>query len=182
MVEINDDYILRVRNMSKLFPGVQALDRVSFNLKNGEVLGLLGQNGAGKSTLIKIISGDYRLESGEMIFNGKSVIFNSPFESLSQGIRVIYQELDAYDTLSVAENIFGGEIISNKIGLVCWKKMFNESCGILKELKVEINPNELMENLTVAEKQIVEIAKALKKKAKIVIMDEPTSAINKREV
>ncbi|MCL4378703.1 MAG: sugar ABC transporter ATP-binding protein, partial [Actinobacteria bacterium] len=179
---MNNEFILEMKNISKSFPGVQALDDVSLKLKKGEILGLLGENGAGKSTLIKILSGVYSLEKGKILIDGEPVIFNDPSYSLSMGIRVIYQELTGFEPLTVAENIFAGEVISNKLGFVRWNKMIDESKDILKRLESDIKPLELMENLTVAEKQIVEIGKAIRKKAKILIMDEPTSALNEKEV
>jgi ribose transport system ATP-binding protein len=174
--------VLEMQNISKNFPGVNALKNVTISLKKGEVLGLIGENGAGKSTLIKILSGYYKLEHGEIYIDGIKSIFNNPHESIRAGIRVIYQELNTFEPLTVSENIFSDEIISNKLGIVNWKKMSSESKKILDSLGVEINPNALMENLTLASKQLIEIAKAIRKKAKILVMDEPTSALSEKEV
>ena len=182
MSGVLNSFILEMKNISKSFPGVNALKDVSISLKKGEVLGLVGENGAGKSTLIKILSGYYKLEQGEIYIDGVKSIFNNPHESIASGIRVIYQELNTFEPLTVAENIFSDEIISNKLGIVNWKKMNNEAKKILDNLGVEINPDELIENLTLASKQLVEIAKAIRKKAKILVMDEPTSALSEKEV
>jgi ABC-type sugar transport system ATPase subunit len=171
-----------MRDITKNFPGVKALDDVNVNLKAGEILGLLGENGAGKSTLIKILSGDYSLEHGEIIIEGEKKIFNHPHESLDAGIRVIYQELTTFDPLTVAENIFAGEVITSKLGVVNWRRMGKESKEILNRLGSSINPFEFVENLSVAQKQLVEIAKAIRKKAKILVMDEPTSALDEKDV
>lgn len=180
----NEDnvFILEMKHISKNFPGVKALDDVSFDLKKGEILGLLGENGAGKSTLIKILSGDYSLEEGEIYIDGEKKVFNSPHESLEAGVRVIYQELNTFDALTVTENIFAGELIKNKFGIVNWNKMEKKAREILSNLGSDINPNEYMENLSVGGKQLIEIAKAIRKKAKILVMDEPTSALSEKDV
>jgi ABC-type sugar transport system ATPase subunit len=177
-----NEIVLEMSNISKNFPGVLALDDVSVNLHKGEILGLLGENGAGKSTLIKILSGAYSLEEGKIVIDGREHRFSGPHESLSAGIRVIYQELTSFEPLTVLENIFAGEVITNRAGLVSWKKMAAESRKILGTLGSEINPFALMENLSVAEKQIVEIAKAIHGNVKILVMDEPTSALDEKDV
>lgn len=178
----SNDLILEMNNITKNFPGVRALDDVTLKLKKGEVLGLLGENGAGKSTLIKILSGAYILESGEIIIEGKSFVFSSPKESLDNGIRVIYQELSSFEPMTIAENIFSGNLILRKSGFVNWSEMVKKSKQILSDLGARIDPLEIMENLSIAEKQIVEVAKAIHTKAKIIVMDEPTSALNEKDV
>ncbi|MCE5328770.1 sugar ABC transporter ATP-binding protein [bacterium] len=178
----NNNNILEMKNISKNFPGVKALDNVSFNLGKGEILGLLGENGAGKSTLIKILSGDYSLEEGEIYIDGEKKIFTNPRESIEAGVRVIYQELNNFDSLTVAENIFAGQIQKNKLGIIRWGKMIQKSKEIINNLGSDINPNEYMENLNVGGKQLIEIAKAIMKKAKILVMDEPTSALSEKDV
>ena len=178
----SNDLILEMKNIIKNFPGVRALDDVTIDLKKGEILGLLGENGAGKSTLIKILAGVYSLEMGEIIVEGKSISFANPKESLGHGIRVIYQELSSFDPITVVENIFAGEVVLKRFGIVDWGRMVKEAKRILSEFGSDMNPLEIMENLTVAEKQIVEIAKAVHTKAKIVVMDEPTSALNEKDV
>ena len=174
--------MLEMKNISKNFPGVKALDDVTFNLGKGEILGLLGENGAGKSTLIKILSGDYSLEEGEILVEGEKKVFVNPHESLEAGIRVIYQELNTFDSLTVAENIFAGQLVRNRLGIINWGKMVKEAKAILVNLGSDINPNEYMENLSVGGKQLIEIAKAIRKKAKILVMDEPTSALSEKDV
>jgi ABC-type sugar transport system ATPase subunit len=177
-----NDLILEMNDITKNFAGVRALDTVSINLRRGEVLGLLGENGAGKSTLIKILSGAYSRESGEIIIEGKKVAFENPGDSLKSGVRVIYQELSSFDPMTVAENIFAGELVTGKSGFVDWKRMASESKKVLESFHSDIDPLEVLDNLLIAEKQIVEIAKAVHKKAKIIVMDEPTSALNERDV
>jgi ABC-type sugar transport system ATPase subunit len=178
----DNEIVLEMSNISKNFPGVLALDDVSINLHKREILGLLGENGAGKSTLIKILSGAYTLEQGKVIIDGVEHRFSSPYESLSAGIRVIYQELTSFEPLTVLENIFAGEVITNRAGFVSWRKMAAEAKKILETLGSEINPYALMENLSVAGKQIVEIAKAIHGNVKILVMDEPTSALDEKDV
>ena len=169
-------------NITKHFPGVTALDDVSLDLNRGEVLGLLGENGAGKSTLIKILSGAYTLEDGRITLDGEDVAFENPGESRNHGIRVIYQELSSFEPISVAENIFAGEFLLKRFGIVDWPSMVDQSKDVLRRLNADIDPNALMETLSIAEKQIVEIAKAVHTKAKIIVMDEPTSALNEHDV
>jgi len=178
----DNEIVLEMSHISKNFPGVLALDDVSINLHKGEILGLLGENGAGKSTLIKILSGAYSLEEGKIIIYGIEHKFSGPNESLSTGIRVIYQELTSFEPLTVLENIFAGEVITNKAGFVSWRKMAAEAKKMLATLGSEINPHTLMENLNVAGKQIVEIAKAIHGNVKILVMDEPTSALDEKDV
>jgi ABC-type sugar transport system ATPase subunit len=177
-----NNIVLEMKNITKNFPGVRALDDVSIDVEKGEILGLLGENGAGKSTLIKILSGAYSLEQGEIIIDNESKIFTYPNQSLEAGIRVIYQELTSYEPLTVAENIFAGESITNQAGFISWRKMGKKSREILSTLGSNIKPFALMENLNVAGKQIVEIAKAIHGKVKILVMDEPTSALDEKDV
>ncbi len=174
---LQNDLILEMNNISKNFSVVRALDQVSVQLRKGEVLGLLGENGAGKSTLIKILSGAYSLEAGEIVVDGEKVVFAGPAESLKHGIRVIYQELSSFDPITVAENIFAGDPPVTRAGFVDWKAMVEESRRVLSSFNSTIDPQAVIENLSVAEKQIVEIAKAVHTRAKIIVMDEPTSAL-----
>ena len=178
----DNEIVLEMSHISKNFPGVLALDDVSISLHKGEILGLLGENGAGKSTLIKILSGAYSLEKGKIIIDGIEHKFSGPHESLSAGIRVIYQELTSFEPLTVLENIFAGEVVTNKAGFVSWRKMAAEAKKMLANLGSDINPFTLMENLNVAGKQIVEIAKAIHGNVKILVMDEPTSALDEKDV
>jgi ribose transport system ATP-binding protein len=177
-----NDFVLEMSHISKNFSVVRALDDVSVQLRKGEVLGLLGENGAGKSTLIKILSGAYSLEAGEIVVDGEKVVFAGPAESLKHGIRVIYQELSSFDPITVAENIFAGDPPVTRAGFVDWKAMVEESRRVLSSFNSTIDPQAVIENLSVAEKQIVEIAKAVHTRAKIIVMDEPTSALNERDV
>lgn len=169
--------MLEMKNIVKNFPGVQALKDVDFDLYEGEVHGLVGENGAGKSTLIKILSGDYAMSSGEVFIDEGKVDFKSPADSHAIGIRVIYQELVTMDTLTAAENIFVGQIPKNRAGFVDWKRMNKVSREVLERMNVNINPKKVVGDLSIHQKQIVEIAKAINKEAKILVMDEPTAAL-----
>lgn len=176
---------LEMRRIVKSFSGVRVLDEVDFSLDRGEVVALLGQNGAGKSTLIKILSGYYRKDSGQIFINGEEVHFHSPADSLSRGIRVIYQELEVFPDLTVAENIFMGDLPCDRlvgIPVVRKREIYARTRELLELLGEDIDPDTLVRNLTVSEKQIVEIARALAKKASIIVMDEPTATLSQKEV
>ena len=172
--------ILQLRGITKIFPGVKALNNVQFDLKAGEIHALMGENGAGKSTFIKVIMGVHQAEEGEMLLYGKPVHFKNTKDAQKAGIAAIYQHVTAYPHLSVAENIFVGHL-KKKHGLVQWKDMYAEADTLLQELNADFTSRELMGNLSVAQQQMVEIAKALSLKAQIIIMDEPTAALTKRE-
>ncbi len=174
------DSILELHGITKIFPGVRALDNVHFDLKAGEIHALMGENGAGKSTFIKVIMGVHQAEEGEMILDGKPVHFKSTRDAQKAGIAAIYQHVTAYPHLSVAENIFTGHLIM-KYGIVQWNAMYTEADRLLAELNADFNSRALMGSLSVAQQQMVEIAKALSVHARILIMDEPTAALTKRE-
>ncbi len=179
--------ILRMEGISKAFPGVQALDRVDFEAYAGEVMALVGENGAGKSTLMKILSGAYQKDAGRIYLEGKRVEIQDPYHAQLLGISTIYQELNVTFNQTVAQNIFLGRELKRKgilgsLGFVDRKEMERRAGEILKMLGANIAPNEFVKNLSVAQKQLVEIAKALSFKAKIIIMDEPTSALGSEEV
>lgn len=174
------EYKLELRNITKIFPGVKALDHVQFALKPGEIHALMGENGAGKSTFIKVITGVHRAEEGEMFLDGKPVRFRNTREAQNAGIAAIYQHVTAYPHLTAAENIFMGHE-KKKHGIIQWRQMYEEADSLLGELNADFNSKTLMGSLSVAQQQMVEIAKALSMNAKIIIMDEPTAALTKRE-
>lgn len=174
------EYVLELKEITKIFPGVKALDRVSFQLKAGEIHALMGENGAGKSTFIKVITGVHKADGGEMYLNGEKVDFKGPNDSQAAGIAAIYQHVTAYPHLSVAENIFmGHERV--KHGMIQWKEMYEESDRLLAQLNADFKSSAEMGTLSVAQQQMVEIAKALSANAKIIIMDEPTASLTKNE-
>jgi len=176
------EYVLELKGITKIFPGVKALDDVYFKLRRGEIHALMGENGAGKSTFIKVITGVHAPEEGEMYLNGQKVEFNHPTDAQKAGIAAIYQHVTCYPDLSVTENIFmGHEKIQRGTNRILWSRMHEEAGRLLSELGAGFSPKTLMGALSVAEQQIVEIAKALSVEAKIIIMDEPTAALTKNE-
>ena len=174
------EFVLELKDITKIFPGVKALNRVRFQLKPGEVHALMGENGAGKSTFIKVITGVHKAEEGEMFLDGQKVDFKGPRDAQAAGIAAVYQHPTSYPHLTVAENIFmGHEIVRH--GMIQWKQMNEEAGKLLARLNADFGPTAEMGNLSVAQQQMVEIAKALSTNAKIVILDEPTAALTKRE-
>jgi rhamnose transport system ATP-binding protein len=176
------DTILELRDITKTFPGVRALDGVHFELKKGEIHALMGENGAGKSTLIKVITGVYQPDSGQILLDGKSVSIRGPLDSQRIGIAAIYQHVTCYPDLSVTENIFiGHEKVNRWTRAIHWKELHASAAGLLESLDADFGPKAVMGSLSVAQQQIVEIAKALSANARIIIMDEPTAPLTKRE-
>lgn len=176
------EYILELKGITKIFPGVKALDDVHFQLKPGEIHALMGENGAGKSTFIKIITGVHRQEKGEMYFEGQKVDLKNPKDAQNLGIAAIYQNVTCYPDLSVTENIFlEHEEISPKLKRILWKNMHIKAQKLLDELNADFSSKTQMGALSVAQQQIVEIVKALSMNARLIIMDEPTAALTNRE-
>lgn len=174
------EYVLELKGITKIFPGVKALNKVHFQLKPGEVHALMGENGAGKSTFIKVITGVHKAEEGEMFLDGQKVDFKGPKDAQTAGIAAVYQHPTTYPHLTVTENIFmNNEVI--KHGMVQWKQMNEEASKLLGQLNADFKATDEMGNLSVAQQQMVEIAKALSRNAKIVILDEPTAALTKNE-
>lgn len=176
-----ENCIVELNHIQKSFPGVKALDDVSFRLNAGEVLALLGENGAGKSTLMKILSGVYTKDSGDITIFGKSYEHITPKLAQELGIVIIHQELQMCSHLTVAENIFLGRE-KTKNGILSNREMNEKAKEILEWLKIDLNPKTVVSNLPVSKQQMVEIAKALSMNAKILIMDEPTSALTSKEI
>lgn len=179
---LNLNQIIELKNIDKNFFGVQALKNVDFSVNEGEIHCLVGENGAGKSTLVKIISGVYQKDGGEIYFKGEKVKLNSPLHAQKSGISVIYQEFNLVNGLTVGENIFMGREILNKFGMIDWKRLNSKSKKILDRLGVDISPTERIKNLSVAEQQFVEIAKALSYGSDLIIMDEPSATLTPEEL
>jgi ribose transport system ATP-binding protein len=181
---VTTDAVLEMRAIRKAFPGVVALDGVDLTLDAGDVHMLLGENGAGKSTLMKILSGAYQKDAGEIRIKGEPIEIRSPADALAHGIRVIYQELNLVPHLSVAENIFLGRLPTRfrMTGVVDWRALNAVTAERLADLGLVLDPRTLVSRLSLAQRQMVEIAKALSKDASILVMDEPTSALTSREV
>ena len=176
------EFVLEMIDVSKTFPGVQALKNVSFRLRPGSVHALMGENGAGKSTLMKCLVGLYQMNSGHILINGKEVHINTPLEASRHGISMIHQELSPVKERSVAENLFLGRVPLHAGVFIDHKKLYRLAGETLKSLGIDINPYEKMGNLTVAKMQMVEIAKAVSQDVSIIVMDEPTSSITSTEV
>lgn len=176
-----NEVIVSMKNVCKSFPGVKALDNANFELRSGEVMALLGENGAGKSTLMKILSGVYTRDSGELEIFGKSYGDLTPKQAEEVGVAIIHQELNLCTHLTVAENIFLGREIHGKFALDN-AKMEAEAQKILDDLKIDIDPRQVVGDLAVSKQQMVEIAKALSINAQILVMDEPTSALTSKEI
>lgn len=173
--------ILSMTNISKLFTGVQALSNVDFTLRKGEVHALMGENGAGKSTLMKVLIGVHQADEGEIIYKGNKVCFDSVLDSQKAGISMIFQELNLIPDLSVAENIFFAREQTN-YGVINYSRMEQEAAKLLDMFDIDIKPSDIVNSLSVAKQQMVEIAKALSFDVEVLIMDEPTSALTEKEI
>ena len=178
---MSEDYVLQLKNISKTYPGVQALKNVSLEVKKGEILALIGENGAGKSTLIKTCSGAVIPTEGKIVVNGKEHTSMSPQLAAENGIAIIYQEFNNVKGLSAAENLFLGNPIKKGF-VIDMKAMEREAEKAFAQLNIKIDPKKLAGNLTVGYQQMVEIAKAIKQKAKVLIMDEPSAPLTSTEV
>ena len=174
----DQEVILSIRNVSKVFPGVKALDNVSITVERGSVHGIVGENGAGKSTLMKILSGVYSKDSGTIYFDGEEVVSTTPLKSMKRGLSIIYQELNLVNTMSIGENIFLGRF--KELGGM--KGVHRQAKKILASVGCSINSNTPVSDLSVSEKQMVEIAKALSFHSKLIIMDEPSSSLTADEM
>ncbi|WP_182058884.1 ATP-binding cassette domain-containing protein, partial [Pantoea sp. ME81] len=179
---MSDEIILQAKQMSMLFPGTLALDRVDYRVWRGKVNVIIGENGAGKSTLMKILAGVQQPTSGEMFLNGEKVVLSSTRDAARHGIGMVHQELNLFENLSVAENIFLGREIQRGISPINEAEQKRRTAALLQRLDQPISPDEMVGNLKVGQQQLVEIAKALAENADILILDEPTSALSKTEV
>jgi ribose transport system ATP-binding protein len=175
--------LLEVRNLSKSFPGVQALAGVSLSARAGEVLAVVGENGAGKSTLMKILAGVYKLDAGEILLDGQPVRFTGVADALRHGIVLIHQELNLADNLSVTANLFLGRerLRGGPLGWLDRRAMTREARDLLARVGLAVSPDTPVGELPIGQQQLVEIARALGQKARVLIMDEPTSSLSQRE-
>jgi len=176
------EIILDARNISMSFPGVLAVDNISLKLCKGEILALIGENGAGKSTLINVLGGVQKPDRGQIILNGKSVMFSSSDQAIRAGISVVFQELSLVDGLSIAENIFANRQPIGMLNKINWRQLYQQTQEFLEKFNLELNPRTLVKNLTMGQKQILEILKAISTSPKVLILDEPTSALTEREI
>ncbi|PMP07161.1 ribose ABC transporter ATP-binding protein RbsA [Vibrio breoganii] len=173
--------ILQLADIEKAFPGVKALDKASLNVYPGRVMALMGENGAGKSTLMKVLTGIYSKDSGSIAYQGSTASFKGPRDSQEAGISIIHQELNLIPELTIAENIFLGREFTSKFGRIQWDQMYQEADQLLARLNVKHSSKTLLGDLSLGEQQMVEIAKALSFKSKVIIMDEPTDALTDTE-
>ncbi|VWL85032.1 sugar ABC transporter ATP-binding protein [Oceanivirga miroungae] len=177
-----EEKLLELKNITKTFPGVIALDNVDFNVYKGKIMALAGENGAGKSTLMKIITGIYIKDSGKILYEGKEVEYKSIVDSINLGIGIIHQELNLLPELSVIENIFLGRERVNKFGKIDYKVMEKEVLEIFSKLGIEYDLHKKVKEFSIAEQQMIEIAKVLSQNANLIIMDEPTDALTDKEI
>lgn len=178
----NSEKFLEVKNVSKSYVGVQALDKVSLSIHKGEIDCLVGENGSGKSTLIKIIAGVVQPDEGEIIINGKSFKKLHAIDSIREGIQVIYQDLSLFPNMTIAENISLNQMVERKRKIISWHEINDIAEKEISRINKELNLEEKVENISIANKQLVAICRALTQDAKLIIMDEPTTAIAKKEI
>ena len=180
-VPTSADALISARGLSKAFNGVRALEDVQFDLRPGEVHVLMGENGAGKSTLMKILTGIYRRDAGEILLDGTPVDFTSPRQAQAAGISIVHQELNLMNHLTAAQNIFIGR--EPRRGWLLDENRLNaQAAALFARIKLALDPRTVVGTLTVARQQMIEIAKALSHEARVLIMDEPTAALNREEV
>jgi len=177
-----DEIVLAAQGVTKRFGGVKALDDAHLEVRAGQVTAVMGENGAGKSTLMKVLAGVYQDYEGRILRRGREVVFATPRQAQEQGVAIIHQELNLIPNLSVAENIFLGREFLGGWGLIDFRRMRREAAALLRRLDLDVDPGTRVSTLRVGQQQIVEIARALALNARVIIMDEPTSAISEREV
>ena len=170
------------RNISKYFPGVKALDSISFNAESGQVYAILGENGAGKSTLLKIMNGDYQSDGGELLINGEVCLFPTPKHAIAKGISVIYQERQILKEMTVAENVFLGNWLLTKGGSIDYRQMNEKTAKIASNFGLDIEPDVKVGTLSTANQQMIEIMKAVIRDSKIIAFDEPTASLSDKEI
>ncbi|MEA4906852.1 MAG: sugar ABC transporter ATP-binding protein, partial [Anaerolineaceae bacterium] len=173
--------VLRVENISKSFPGVLAVDNVSFSARKGEVLALLGENGAGKSTLMQILGGVHRPERGQIFLEERPVSFTSPEDAMHAGVSMVFQELSLVGSLSVAENIFANRQPAGPLGIIRWNSLYRQTQEFLDRFDLSLDPRRPVKHLSMGQQQILEILKAISTHPRLLILDEPTSSLTEAE-
>jgi ABC-type sugar transport system ATPase subunit len=176
------EYILRAEHLSKSFPGVQAVDDVSFGLRRGEILALVGENGAGKSTLVQMLCGVQRSEAGEIFLEDRPRTFYSAYDALSAGISMVFQELSLVEGISIGENIFANRQPVGRMNNIKWRELHSETRELLLRFDLELDPATLVKRLPMGKRQVLEILKAISTDPKILILDEPTSSLTETEI
>jgi ribose transport system ATP-binding protein len=182
LTPVSENVILEMKSVSKAYPGVTALQNVDFRVTQGEVHGLVGENGAGKSTLIKVLAGAHHADSGEVIVMGRAISRPTPAQMLELGVSVIYQETTLAPHLSVAENLWMGRLPRTKFGMIDWPKAHRSGTEILRRLGFAVNPGARVTDLSIAQRQMVEIARALSRNAQLVVLDEPSAVLGGAEL
>jgi methyl-galactoside transport system ATP-binding protein len=177
-----EPFLLEMIDIDKEFPGVKALDHAMLKLRAGTVHALMGENGAGKSTLMKCLFGIYTLDGGTVTMNGQPVAFTSPRDALDNGVAMVHQELNQVLRRNVMENMWLGRFPTNKLGIVDEKKMYEETKEVFERLEIDVDPKQIIGELSVSKRQMVEIGKAVSYNAKILVLDEPTSSLTEDEV
>ncbi|SFE64706.1 ABC transporter [Thermoanaerobacter thermohydrosulfuricus] len=178
---MNQKPILQVRGISKSFYGVTVLRNIDLDVFPGEIHAICGENGAGKTTLMNILTGSFPPDSGDIYFNGEKVVFDSPKDAQQIGISIVHQEISLFPHLTVAENIFAGRVPLSRGDLINKNELNKRAKEVIKELKTNIEPDEIVGDLSISRQQMVEIAKALSSNCKVLILDEPTSALTEAE-
>lgn len=178
---MSDKVVLQMRNICKVFPGVKALQNVEFRLREGEVHALMGENGAGKSTLIKVLTGVYELDEGEVTMQGVAIVNHSPQQAQENGISTVYQEITLCPNISVAENLYLGRE-PRKLGLIDWKSMNRNAKVLLESLDIHVDPTQQLDDCSIAVQQMIAIARAVDMQCRVLILDEPTSSLDDDEV
>lgn len=178
---MENNIVLEMKRIDKEFPGVRALQNVDFTLRQGEIHALMGENGAGKSTLIKVLTGVYPMDGGEIIMEGKSIVNHSPEQAQENGISTVYQEITLCPNLSVAENLFIGRE-PRRAGFIDWKEMNKRSAELLESLDIHVPPTQELDECSIAVQQMIAIARAVDMKCRVLILDEPTSSLDDDEV
>lgn len=177
-----NDYILQIISLSKSFGKNQVLRHIDLNVKKGTVMGLMGENGAGKSTMMKCLFGIYARDEGKIILDGKPIEFSGPKEALEHGVAMVHQELNQCLQRNVVDNLFLGRYITNDLGIIDEKEMLKRSKDLFKSLNMDVNPKVKVGTLSVSQRQMIEIAKAVSYNAKVIVLDEPTSSLSEKEI
>ena len=182
MADEQEDYVLQIKGMSKSFGRNRVLDHINLNVRRGTVMGLMGENGAGKSTMMKCLFGTYQKDEGDIILDGREVSFSGPKDALENGVAMVHQELNQCLERNVVDNLFLGRYPVNSAGIIDEARMKKEASDLFRRLGMTVNLTQPMKNMSVSQRQMCEIAKAISYNAKVIVLDEPTSSLMAQEV
>ena len=182
MADEQEDYVLQIHGMSKSFGRNRVLDHINLNVRRGTVMGLMGENGAGKSTMMKCLFGTYQKDEGDIILDGREVSFSGPKDALENGVAMVHQELNQCLERNVVDNLFLGRYPTNAAGVIDEARMKKEASDLFRRLGMTVNLTQPMKNMSVSQRQMCEIAKAISYNAKVIVLDEPTSSLMAQEV